>query len=39
MLNRVLTRDDLMKGRVFAVNEQGCTTNCSENEDVHHLSV
>ncbi|AES61527.2 transmembrane protein, putative [Medicago truncatula] len=28
-----------MKRRVLAVNEQGCTTNCGENEDVHHVLV
>jgi len=39
MLNRVPTRYSLMKRRILAVNEQGCTTNYDENEDVHHLLV
>jgi len=37
--NRVPTRDNLWKRRILVVNEQVCTANCDNNEDVHHLFV
>jgi len=39
MHNRMSTKDNLWKRHILEYNEQGCTTNCNNNEDVHHLFV
>ena len=39
MRNRVPTRDILWRRRILAASEQGCTANCGNNEDIHHLFV
>jgi hypothetical protein len=39
MRNRVPTRGNLWRRHILATNEQGCTANCGNNEDMNHLFV
>ena len=39
LLNRLPTRDDLLRRHVLPIDEQLCTEGCGNNEDRNHLFV